>query len=110
MKAHTGDLSMLRALLPALLAAPLMAGCISTVGKVVTAPVKVAGKAVDWTTTSQSESDENRGRALRKNEEQRGKLDKQYRKHRRDCEDGDEKSCSLARDDYDRIQALSSDY
>jgi hypothetical protein len=61
------------------LAAPLallsLSGCVSTATSIVTAPFKVAGKAVDWTTTSQSESDRNRGRALRKAEE----------KARKDC-------------------------
>ncbi len=52
-------------LVPAL----LLSGCISTVGSVVTAPFKVAGKAADWATTSQSEADRNRGRAIRKAEE-----------------------------------------
>ena len=52
-------------LLPAL----LLPGCVSAVSSVVTAPFKVAGKAADWATTSQSESDRNRGRAIRKAEE-----------------------------------------
>ena len=47
----------------------LLPGCINTVGSVVTAPFKVAGKAADWATTSQSEADRNRGRAIRKAEE-----------------------------------------
>lgn len=47
----------------------LLSGCLSTVGTVVTAPVKVAAKAVDWTTTSQSEADRNRGKKIRKAEE-----------------------------------------
>ena len=47
--------------------------CISTVGSVVTAPVKVAGKAADWTTTSQSEADRNYGRKMRKAEEREGR-------------------------------------
>jgi hypothetical protein len=52
-----------------LVAAIPLTGCVSTVSSVVTAPFKVAGKAVDWTTTSQSEADRNRGRAIRKAEE-----------------------------------------
>jgi len=58
-----------------LLSAFLLAGCVSTVGTVVTAPFKVAGKAADWATTSQDEADRNRGRAIRKAEE----------RARRDC-------------------------
>lgn len=48
----------------------LTTGCVSTVSSVVTAPFKVVGKAADWATTSQDEADRNRGRALRKAEEQ----------------------------------------
>lgn len=61
----------------ALLAASalLLPGCIArTALDVATAPVKVAGKAVDLATTSQSEADEKRGRELRKREERLGKL------------------------------------
>ena len=47
----------------------LLPGCVSTVASVVTAPFKVAGKAADWATTSQSEADRNRGRTIRKAEE-----------------------------------------
>ena len=52
-----------------LIPAFLLPGCVSTVASVVTAPFKVAGKAADWATTSQSEADRNRGRAIRKAEE-----------------------------------------
>lgn len=51
------------------LPAVLLGGCVSTVASVVTAPVRVAAKGVDWATTSQSEADRNRGRKLRKAEE-----------------------------------------
>lgn len=48
-------------------------GCLAkTALDVVTAPVKVAGKAVDWTTTSQDESDRNYGRKMRKAEAREG--------------------------------------
>jgi len=47
----------------------LLGGCVSTVASVVTAPVRVAAKGVDWATTSQSEADRNRGRKLRKAED-----------------------------------------
>jgi hypothetical protein len=94
-------------LLVAVAALPLLTGCVRTVASVVTAPVRVAGKAVDWTTTSQSESDEKRGRELRKREEELGKLDRQYQKHLRQCRAGDENACATARDDYSDIQALN---
>ena len=62
-------------------ALPLLAGgCLSTVGTIVTAPVKVASKAVDWSTTSQSESDRNRGRKARKQEEREGRERKAHDK------------------------------
>lgn len=51
-------------------------GCVRTVAGVVTAPVKVAGKAVDWSTTSQSEADRNYGRKMRKQEAREGKARK----------------------------------
>jgi len=56
------------------LASLMLPGCIArTVADVATAPVKVAGKAADWTTTSQDEADRNRGRELRREEERRRK-------------------------------------
>ena len=51
---------------------PLLAlpGCIvRTAADIVTAPVKVVSKGVDWATTSQDEADRNRGREIRKEEE-----------------------------------------
>jgi hypothetical protein len=50
-----------------------LTGCVSAVKTVVTAPFKVAGQAADWATTSQDESDRNRGRADRKREKQEAK-------------------------------------
>jgi hypothetical protein len=53
---------------------PLLGGCIAqTALDIVTLPVKVASKTVDVMTTSQSEADEKRGRAMRKYEECIGK-------------------------------------
>ena len=62
-----------------LLALPLtLSGCIvGTVAKtaveIVTIPVKVVSASVDAATTSQSEADQKRGRALRTAEEQAGR-------------------------------------
>jgi hypothetical protein len=69
---------------------PLLAGgCLHTVGTIVTAPVKATSKVVDWSTTSQSEADRNRGREMRREEEreakERRKADEQCRKHPGDC-------------------------
>lgn len=60
------------ALLLAASALPL-GGCLSTAGKIVTAPVKAASWTVDKATTSQSEADRNRGREMRKQEEREAK-------------------------------------
>ncbi len=67
------------------LAFPL-AGCVSiakTAVDVVTLPVKAASAGVDAVTTSQSEADEKRGRALRKAEENYGKRQRAWA---RDCQ------------------------
>ncbi len=63
--------------------AVVLAGCVSTVGKVVTAPVKAGAKAADWMTTSQDEADRNRGREIRRQEEAARKACK--KQGRRDC-------------------------
>lgn len=86
----------MRAIVITLLVAPLLGGCISTVGKVVTAPVKAVGKVADWTTTSQDESDRNRGRAMREREERLGKLSRQRDKATEKCRDGNEDQCERA--------------
>ena len=54
---------------------PLLAGgCVAkTAWDVATLPVKAAGKAVDWTTTSQYEADRNYGKKMRKQEEREGR-------------------------------------
>ena len=95
----------MRPVLPLVILAPLvLSGCIaSAVGAVVTAPVKIVSKGVDLATTSQSEADENRGRAMRKAEERLGKLQRQRDKALRKCDDGDDEACALARDIQDEI-------
>ena len=55
-------------------------GCVSTAASIVKAPFQVAGKAVDWTTTSQEESDRNYGRKMRKQEAEEGKQRKELTK------------------------------
>ena len=50
-----------------------LTGCVSTAASIVKAPFQVAGKAVDWTTTSQSEADRNYGKKMRKAEEREGR-------------------------------------
>lgn len=72
----------------------ILPGCVSTLATVVTAPVKVVGKAADWATTSQDEADRNRGRELRQREEQVGKLARQRDKAAKNCTDGDAAQCA----------------
>jgi hypothetical protein len=92
-----------------LLLAPLATGCIGTVADVVTAPVRVAGGAVDMATTSQSESDEKRGRAMRKHDEKLGKLERRYERERKDCARGDDNACKDARETYRDIEDLRAE-
>ena len=66
-------------------------GCVSTAATIVKAPFKVAGKAIDWTTTSQDEADRNYGRKMRKQEAREGReLKRQYKEcraqNRDDCD------------------------
>ena len=86
----------MRILIVAVLAAPLLAGCVSAVKTVVTAPVKAVGQVADWSTTSQDESDRNRGRELRKREERVGKLSRQRDKAAEKCRDGNAEQCQRA--------------
>ena len=66
---------------------PLLGGCIAqTAVDIVTLPVKVASKTVDVLTTSQSEADEKRGRALRKYEECVGKERRRAERGRREAD------------------------
>ena len=83
-------------------------GCIAnTVLDVVTAPVRIASKAVDFATVSQSEKDERRGREMREEEEQLGRLERQYDDQRDDCEDGKRGACKKARETYAEMLTIS---
>jgi len=75
-----------------------LAGCVSVVKDVVTAPVKVVSKTADVLTTSQSEADEKRGRKLRKQEERLGKLARKRDKAQRKCDRGKESACEDLRE------------
>ncbi|AKM08285.1 hypothetical protein [Pelagerythrobacter marensis] len=97
-------IALISTLLPLSLA---LSGCLAkTAFDVATAPVRVAGKAIDVATTSQSEADEKRGRELRKREEELGRLERQYDKEMRECADGDRRACDKARKTYAEIQVL----
>jgi predicted Holliday junction resolvase-like endonuclease len=83
----------------------LLQGCVaSMVSNVVTAPVKIVSRTTDILTTSQSESDEKRGRDMRKREENVGKLSRQLKKVQERCADGDRDACKKARDIRDQIE------
>ena len=62
------------ALIPLVLSGCVVGTVAKTAVDVVTLPVKVASAGVDAVTTSQKEADEKRGRELRKQDEQRGRL------------------------------------
>ena len=85
--------------------AVLLSGCVSIVKDVVTAPVKIVSKTADVLTTSQSESDEKRGRDMRKREEILGKLSRQRDKANERCEDGSEAACRKVAELEDQIGA-----
>lgn len=82
-------------------------GClVRTAAKVVTAPVDLASGAVDKATTSQSEADRNRGREIRKREEKLGRLEREYRKEREKCDDGNRSSCARAAEISEEIEKI----
>ena len=59
----------------------LTGGCIAkTAFDVVTLPVKATTQVVDWTTTSQSESDRNYGKRMREAEAREGRERKEHDK------------------------------
>jgi hypothetical protein len=74
-----------------LILAPLglcLSGCIAkSAMSVVTAPVRAGSQAADWATTSQDESDRNRGRRDRKAEE------KAYKEQRKRCREAGYSDC-----------------
>ena len=93
---------MRKMILPALLALPLLSGCIAkTAWDVATLPVKAGSQVVDWSTTSQEESDRNYGRKMREKEAREGK---ERRKHERECRKRPE-TC----DSYDGYRAATPD-
>src|SRR6476620_2762948 len=80
-----------------------VSGCLAkTAYNVATAPVRVASKAVDLATTSQSEADEKRGREIRKREERLGQLQREREKQEKACLSGERRAC-------DRASAISAE-
>lgn len=75
----------MKAVLPLMILAPLLGGCLATAVAgaavaVVKAPFQIGGAVIDATTTSQEEADRNRGKAIRKQEEAEAKAAKKARK------------------------------
>ena len=67
-----------------------LGGCIAkTAVDIATLPVRAASKTVDLMTTSQSEADEKRGRAIRKEEERLGREQRRAEKQARRDRDED---------------------
>lgn len=94
--------------IPAVILASLtLQGCLARAAvDVVTLPVRAVSAGVDAVTTSQSEADENRGREIRRREEQLAKLERRYDKQRAECDDGDRGACEDARKTYEEMQAI----
>jgi hypothetical protein len=97
----------------AILFAPIVllaGGCLSTAASIVTAPVRAVGQVADWTTTSQSEADRNRGRRLRERDEEVGRLNRRFERDQRRCLRGnDNRACRDAarwRQEIDNLEAM----
>jgi hypothetical protein len=96
---------------PLLFLSPLLAlalaGCLAqTAMSVVTAPVRMGARAVDLATTSQSEADENRGRAMRKRDGKVRKLQRQYNRQMDACNRGESSACAEASQIHGEIEDL----
>ena len=77
-----------------LAAIPSLSGCLAkTMVNIATAPVRMVDKTVDLATTSQSESDEKRGRELRRRNERLAQLESAYHRHSVQCDAGDDDAC-----------------
>jgi hypothetical protein len=76
----------------------LLQGCVASIVKdVVTAPIKIVSKTADVMTTSQSESDEKRGKQMRKKEERLGKLSRERDRWLKKCNNGNSDACDQAK-------------
>jgi len=94
-----------------LAAIPALSGCLAkTVVDLATAPVRIAGKAVDLATTSQSEADEKRGREMRRRDERLGQFESAYHRHATQCAAGNDEACGKRDDDAAEIARLRPAY
>lgn len=84
-----------------------LGGCLAKAAvDVATAPVRLASGAIDLATTSQEEADRNRGREMRQREERYARLDREYGKQLKRCQDGSRRACDHARAAYAEMQVL----
>ena len=98
---------MRKALILAPLAALMLSGCLAkTAVDVVTAPVRIASRAVDLATVSQSERDEQRGREIRRREERLAQLQRDYAEKQERCLAGNDRACREAVELRAEIDAL----
>lgn len=86
----------------------MLSGCgaAGAVADLASLPVRGASKAVDVATVSQSESDERRGREIRRREERLGELDREYRKQARRCAEGSDEACRKRDAAYSEMRRL----
>lgn len=96
---------------PALLITPAivlaLSGCVAkTIVDVATLPVRAAGQAADWATTSGDERDRARGREIREREERLGELQGDLEELEDDCLDGDDDACREAVEVRREIEVL----
>ncbi|WP_188054044.1 hypothetical protein [Sphingosinithalassobacter sp. CS137] len=87
---------MRKLIIPVLLALPLASGgCVAKAAwDVATLPVRAGSQVVDWTTTSQEESDRNYGRRVREQEAREGREHRaQEREERERCERERRRDC-----------------
>ncbi|MEM1133785.1 MAG: hypothetical protein AAGH53_12705 [Pseudomonadota bacterium] len=78
---------MIARIIPVIALAPLLSGCLAA--EVITAPI-------DAVTTTQSEADQDRGRAMRKRDEKLGQLERRRNDALKDCEKGRQSRCEDA--------------
>ena len=89
------------------LAALTLQGCVAkAIGSAVMLPVRAVEAGVDAATTTQSEADEDRGKAIRKREERLGDLERNYQREMERCADGNDEACDKAQAIRAEMKAL----
>lgn len=93
----------------------LCSGCIARSAlDLASLPVRAGARAVETgadaygrLTVSDSERDQRRGREIRQREERYGRLERDYGRARRRCDEGDARACADARHLWDEMDALA---